>query len=120
MEIRSVANEKLFTGRVIPITSRFSLLRQTLSDRSARVLAALSLVLIGISALLYWRFPTEGWWNWAEQLTGRLATGAFGALLVDGAMDYTALRKSLMAGTGPVTHGAVIHWDRADIRSMNR
>lgn len=113
MEIRSVANEKLFSGRVIPITGRFSLFRQTVSDRSARVLAGISLILVGISALLYWRFPVEGWWNWTEQLTGRLATGAFGALLIDGAMDYTALRKSLMAGTGPVTHGAVIHWTRA-------
>jgi hypothetical protein len=113
VEIRSVANEKLFTGEVIPVTGRFSLLRRTLSTGAARVLLAVSVLLVILSAVLFAFFPDEGWWMWTEQLMGRLATGAFGALLVDSAIDYTALRRSLMAGAGPVTHGAVINWIRA-------
>ncbi|GAB3065541.1 hypothetical protein GCM10027053_30860 [Intrasporangium mesophilum] len=114
VEIRSVANEHLFTGRVVPIRGRLSLLRQTLADRSAKVLGALSLSLIAASAALFAFAPDQGWWMWTEQLTGRLATGAFGALLVDGAMDYSALRRALMAGSGAVTHGAIIDWKRHD------
>lgn len=112
LEIRSVINEHLFRGTVIPIRGRLSLLRQVVSRRSAKVLLWLSLALIAISAVLFAVAPDEGWWQWVEQLVGRLATGAFGALLVDGAIDYTALRKSLMAGTGAVTHGALIDWTR--------
>lgn len=110
--IRSVTNELLFQGRAIPIRSRFSLLRHTLSDHSAKLLGGLSLLLLGLSALLYAFFPEEGWWLWTEQSVGRLATGAFGALLVDSALDYTALRRSITGGTGTVTHGAVIDWSR--------
>jgi hypothetical protein len=112
LEIRSVTNEALFNGKVIPIRGRLALLRQTVSDDSARLLTVLSIILIAASALLYFFFPTAGWWEWAEQLIGRLATGAFGALLVNGAIDYSALRKSLLAGSGPVTHGALIDWQR--------
>jgi hypothetical protein len=114
LEIRSVTNEDLFKGRVIPVKGRLALLRQTISDDSARLLTLVSVILIGISALLYFYFPTAGWWEWTEQLIGRLATGAFGALLVNGAIDYTALRKSLLAGSGPVTHGALIEWKRTN------
>lgn len=114
LEIRSVINERLFNGKAIPVTGRFSLLMQVLSRRSALVLFALSVALIVLSALLFALAPDDGWWQWVEQLVGRLATGAFGALLVDGAIDYTALRKSLMAGSGPVTHGAVIDWERSE------
>lgn len=114
LEIRSVINERLFKGTVIPITGRFSLLRQVLSRRSARILLLLSLSLIAVSAAFYALAPDQGWWQWSEQLVGRLATGAFGALLVDGAIEYSALRKSLMAGTGVVTHGAVVDWTRTD------
>jgi hypothetical protein len=113
LEIRSVANERLFTGTVVPITGRFSLLRQVLAGRSARVLSAISATLVVISAVLFELAPNAGWWEWTEQLVGRLATGAFGALLVDGAIDYTALRKSLTTATGPVTHGALVTWSRA-------
>jgi hypothetical protein len=114
LEIRSVINERLFKGNVIPITGRFSLLRQVLSRRSARILLLLSLSLIVISAAFFALAPDQGWWQWCEQLVGRLATGAFGALLVDGAIEYSALRKSLMAGTGAVTQGAVVDWTRTD------
>lgn len=114
VEIRSVANEKLFTGQVIPVTGRWSLLRQTLAGRSARVLLLLGALLLGLSAVLFALAPGEGWWMWTEQTMGRLATAAFGALLVDSAIDYSALRRSLMAGAGPVTHGAVINWLRAN------
>lgn len=112
LEIRSVTNERLFQGRVIPVTGRFSLLRRVLAGRSARVLTAVSGLLILVSAVLFALAPSAGWWEWSEQLLGRLATGAFGALLVDGAIDYTALHKSLVAGRGPVTHGAIIDWER--------
>jgi hypothetical protein len=108
-----VANEKLFSGTVVPVTGRLSLLRRILSSGAAPVLLGLSAILVGLSAFLYWQFPTQGWWLWTEQLIGRLATGAFGAFLVDGALDYAALRKSLLAAGGPLTHGAVIQWDRA-------
>jgi hypothetical protein len=114
LEIRSVINERLFQGKVVPITGRLSLLRQVASRRAAKVLLLLSLLTVAASALLFAFAPDHGWWQWCEQLTGRLATGAFGALLVDGAIDYSALRKSLMAGTGAVTHGAVIDWARSD------
>lgn len=112
LEVRSVANELLFRGDVVPIRSRLTLLRHTLANRSARVLAWISVVLIGLSAVLFFIEPEAGWWHWAEQMAGRLATGAFGALLVDGALDYDALRRSLFAGTGAVTHGALIDWKR--------
>ncbi|HWT31262.1 MAG TPA: hypothetical protein VN240_09595 [Propylenella sp.] len=114
LEIRSVINERLFKGTVIPITGRLSLLRQVVSRRAAKVLLLLSLSLVVASALLFALAPEHGWWQWCEQMMGRLATGAFGALLVDGAIDYSALRKSLMAGTGVVTHGALIDWARTD------
>ena len=114
LEIRSVINERLFKGTVVPITGRLSLLRQVISRRAAKVLLLLSLSLIVASALLFALAPDHGWWQWSEQMMGRLATGAFGALLVDGAIDYSALRKSLMAGTGAVTHGALIDWTRTD------
>ncbi|HEY6758631.1 MAG TPA: hypothetical protein VI318_04040 [Baekduia sp.] len=113
LEIRSVANERLFTGEPIPVTGRFSLLRRTLSRGATVALLLLSLLFFVASAVLFAVAPDTGWWMWAEQLMGRLATGAFGALLVDSAIDYTALRRSLMAGTGRVTHGAIIDWDRA-------
>ncbi|MBS1895722.1 MAG: hypothetical protein JST59_30855 [Actinobacteria bacterium] len=114
LEIRSVINERLFRGHVIPITGRFSLFRQVLTRRSAKILLLLSLALIVVSAILYAVAPDQGWWQWSEQLIGRLATGAFGALLVDGAIEYSAQRKALMAGTGAVTHGALIDWARID------
>lgn len=114
LEIRSVINERLFKGTVVPITGRLSLLRQVISRRAAKVLLFLSLSLVAASALLFALAPDHGWWQWSEQMMGRLATGAFGALLVDGAIDYSALRKSLMAGTGAVTHGALIDWTRTD------
>jgi hypothetical protein len=116
VEIRSVANERLFTGDVIPVKGRLSLLWRTISTGAARVLFALSVVLVIASAALFAFFPDDGWWQWTEQLMGRLATGAFGALLVDSAIDYTALRRSLMAGAGHVTHGAVVKWVRAESR----
>ena len=112
LEIRSVANEPLFKGIVVPITGRMTLLRESVADRSGMILASISVSLIVFSAALFWIFPTQPWGIWTQQLVGRLATGAFGALLVDGAIDYGALRKSLMAGTGPVTHGALVRWSR--------
>jgi hypothetical protein len=112
LEIRSVINEPLFEGTAIPITGRFSLLRKVLSENSAKILLWLSVALIAASIALFALAPDQGWWQWSEQLVGRLATGAFGALLVDGAIEYSALRRSLMAGTGAVTHGAVINWGR--------
>lgn len=112
VEIRSVANEELFLGNTIPIRGRFSLLRHALTKRSALPLAILSGILILASAALFALSPGTGWWDWSEQLAGRLATGSFGALLVDGAIEYTALRQALMAGSGPVTHGAMIDWKR--------
>ncbi|WP_347268964.1 hypothetical protein [Paracoccus sp. (in: a-proteobacteria)] len=112
IEIRSVSNEQLFRGKAIPITNRFSLIRHTLSDHSARLLGGLSLLLIGVSAIIYAVAPDSGWWLWSEQLVGRLATGAFGALLVDSALDYSALRRSITGGTGAVTHGAMVDWTR--------
>jgi hypothetical protein len=68
---------------------------------------------VALSAVLFAVGPDDGWWMWTEQLMGRLATGAFGALLVESAIDYSALRRSLASGAGPVTHGAVIDWARA-------
>ncbi|MBX7443367.1 MULTISPECIES: hypothetical protein [unclassified Arthrobacter] len=112
-EIRSVVNEPLFEGEVIPIKSRASLVRHAITDGSSRILAVLSVLFIGISLILFMFFPHDSWWNWSEQLTGRLATGAFGALLVDSAIDYAALRKSVMSGTGPIVHGALIRWKRS-------
>lgn len=114
LELRSVANELLFRGEVIPIRGRFALVRNSFGNRSSRLLAGLSLFLIAASALLFALAPATGWSGWSEQLVGRLATGAFGALLIDGAIDYSALRRSLLAGgVGPVTHGALINWKRA-------
>lgn len=115
-EIRSVVNEPLFEGEVIPIKSRISLIRHAITDGASRILAALSVLFIGISLVLFMFFPHDSWWNWSEQLAGRLATGAFGALLVDSAIDYAALRKSMMSGTGPIVHGALIRWKRSHQR----
>jgi hypothetical protein len=44
---------------------------------------------------------------------GRLATGAFGALLVEGAIAYGALRRTLASSAGPAGHGALLDWNRA-------
>lgn len=110
MEIRSVTNEHLFDGHPIPISGRFALIKRVLNAGSARVLIGLSVALIIASALFQWFFPYGGWWAWTEGLFGRLATGAFGAFLVNSAIDYTALRRSLRAGRGPVRHGALIEW----------
>jgi hypothetical protein len=112
-EIRSVTNEELFEGEVLPITGRLSLARHSFEARGAGgALAVISAFLVLASAALFALFPDQGWWNWCDQLLGRLATGAFGALLVDGAIDYSALRRSLLSGAGRVTNGAIIKWTR--------
>jgi hypothetical protein len=108
-EIRSVTNEELFEGEVLPITGRLSLARHSFEARGAGgALALISAFLVLASAVLFAFFPDQGWWNWCDQLLGRLATGAFGALLVDGAIDYSALRRSLLSGAGRVTNPAQI------------
>lgn len=113
IHIRSVTDEALMTGKAIPIKGRLSLVWHAVNRSSGRVLLLISLLLVGLSAALFAFSPDTGWWAWSEQLAGRLATGAFGALLVDAAIDYTALRQSLLKGGGDVTHGAVVEWTRA-------
>ena len=113
LEIRSEADELLFTANVVPIRGRFTLLQHSFANLPARVLTLLSLGLTAASALLYWHGQDEGWWRWSEQLTGRLATGAFGALLVDAATDYVALRRTLAASAGPFGYGSLLDWNRA-------
>jgi len=109
VEIRSVTNELLLRGHVIPIRGKLSLLWHALNRSAGRLLLALSVLLVGISAILFGLAAEEGWWHWAEQLAGRLATGAFGALLIDGAIDYSALRESVSA-SGQLSSGALIEW----------
>ncbi|UFN43651.1 hypothetical protein [Nocardioides okcheonensis] len=113
IQVRSVTNELLMTGQAIPINGRLSLIWQSVNRSAGRVLLGISLSLVAVSAALFAFSPDTGWWAWTEQLAGRLATGAFGALLVDGALDYTALRQALLKGSGDVTHGAVVEWARA-------
>lgn len=113
LQIRSEADELLFTANVVPICGRFTLLQHSFANLPARVLTFLSLALTAASALLYWLGQDEGWWRWSEQLTGRLATGAFGALLVDAATDYVALRRTLVASAGPFGYGSLLDWSRA-------
>ncbi len=112
VEIRSVTNELILRGRVIPVRGQLSLAWHAITRSSGKVLLILSALLIALSALLYWKAPAEGWWHWAEQLSGRLATGAFGALLVEGAIDYSALREAVSGG-GAFTSGALIEWQHA-------
>lgn len=113
LEIRSIANEQLDEGQVIPISGPFALFRQVLRRRPVIVLITISVLLALCSALIFQFAPDSGWWEWTEQLLGRLATGAFGALLVDGAFDYGILRSLLKSGSGNVTHGALIDWQRS-------
>lgn len=113
LEIRSEADELLFTANVVPIRGRFTLVQHCFANLPARLLTLLSLGLTAASALLYWLGQDEGWWRWSEQLTGRLATGAFGALLVDAATDYVALRRTLVASSGPFGYGSLLDWSRA-------
>lgn len=112
LEIRSEADEMLLTADVVPISGRLTLLQHSFANLPALLLTYLSIVLTAASALLFWLGPDAGWWSWAEQLMGRLATGAFGALLVDAATAYGALRRSLVANTGPASHGALLDWNR--------
>jgi hypothetical protein len=113
LEIRSEADELLFTAAVVPIRGRLAPLQHSFADVPALLLTSLSLVLTAASALLFWLGPDQGWWHWAEQLMGRLATGAFGALLGEGAIAYGALRRTLASSAGPAGHGALLDWNRA-------
>ena len=113
LEIRSEADELLFTANVMPIGGRLAPLQHSFADVPALLLTSLSLVLTAASALLFWVGREDGWWHWAEQLMGRLATGAFGALLVEGAIAYGALRRTLASSAGPAGHGALLDWNRA-------
>jgi hypothetical protein len=113
LELRSEADELLFTAHVVPIGGRLAPLQHSFADVPALLLTTLSLVLTAASALMFWLGPGEGWWQWAEQLMGRLATGAFGALLVEGAIAYGALRRTLASSAGPAGHGALLDWNRA-------
>ena len=118
VEIRSVANEAVDVGEVVPVKNQLDLIVKAIELGSSRILFYLSLLLVGASAALYWWFPDAGWWNWTDQLIGRLATGAFGALLVDGSMEYSALRESASSGHGPVLAGAVVRWGQRKVKQL--
>jgi hypothetical protein len=113
--------ETILEGGSREVRSRAPALRFLFKSGSTRLISLIGLLFLTVSAMLF--AAAQGQWypheaaliGWLDQLFGRLATAAFGAVLIDAAIKYQALLKSLRVGR--FTRGVVIDWQEPSVVS---
>jgi hypothetical protein len=111
--------ETILEGDIKEVQSRATAVRYLFRNGSTRLISLIGMLFLGLSAALFvaaqwhWMPEDEALVGWLDQLFGRLATAAFGAVLIDAALKYQALLKSLKVGR--FSRGAVIDWQEPSV-----
>lgn len=118
IELKAVGGDLVASGEVIQLSSSWKAYRYLLFDGPKRGLFLAGVALVAVSAGL--RFgvepPTHSIVDWIDGMVGRVATAAFGAQLVNSAIDYNSLAPASTRRGIRFEAGATVKWTWVDGR----
>lgn len=119
IDLRAVGGDLVARGDVVQLHSAVRAYRYLLFDGPKRGLFLAGATLVGVSAVLtFGVHPSpDSVVDWVDGMVGRLATAAFGAQLVNTAIDYNALAPVITRHGLRFETGATIKWHWVDGRT---
>lgn len=120
IELKAVGGDLVARGEVVQLSSSWKAYRYLLFDGPKRGLFIVGAGLVVVSAGLRFGLepPPASVADWLDGLVGRLATAAFGAQLVNSAIDFNALAPTSTRRGFRFEAGSTIKWTWVDGRKQ--